>query len=71
MITEKFSMKEKKLMKQMLKQRGVIQDCANKTGVHRTTVTRAIKLGEASMPVALKMRIYLKGFPSKLYVEAA
>jgi DNA invertase Pin-like site-specific DNA recombinase len=71
MITEKFSPKEQKKMKEMLKRYGAIQDCANKTGVHRSTVTRAIKLGEASLPVAIKMRIYLSGFSSKLYMEAA
>jgi hypothetical protein len=71
MITEKFSKKERKEMQAALKRYGAIQDCADITGVHRSTITRVVKTGEASMPVAEKIRDYLNGFNSRLFMEAA
>ena len=71
MITEKFSKKEQKKINKALKLYGAIKDCSDKTGVHRCTISRVMKTGVASEPIALKLRNYIDGFRSRLFLEEA
>lgn len=59
MITEKFTPTEMRLLRRRLEQYGTIKDCAQKTGVHRTTIARILKTGECTALVAGKLREYL------------
>lgn len=69
MITEKFSGAEKRKLKKLLSYYGAIKDCCEKTGVHRSTISRVLKIGESTTEVALKLRNYLQGFSSRLFIE--
>lgn len=69
MITEKFSAAEKKKMKLRLSKYGAIKQCADKTGIHRTTIARILKSGKATAGIALRMRNYIAGFVSRMYLE--
>lgn len=69
MITEKFSEKEKRRLKKLLKQYGAIKACSEKTGIHRSTIARVLKIGEATSEIALRLRDYLQGFSSRLFIE--
>lgn len=68
MKTEFFSAPEKRNLKQKLAQYGAIKECAEQTGIHRTTIARILKTGEATQAVIEKMRDYLRG-ESKVFVE--
>jgi DNA invertase Pin-like site-specific DNA recombinase len=68
MRTEIFSKTEKQAMKRKLAQYGAIKECAEQTGIHRTTIARILKTGEATEEVAEKMRNYLKG-ESRVFLE--
>lgn len=69
MITEKFSRKEIKQLKKQLEPYGAIKDCCEKTGVHRSTISRVLKTGEATEQVARKLKIYMQRFISRLFIE--
>jgi len=71
MITEKFSITERRQLRTKLEGYGAIKDCADKTGVHRCTISRVLKTGEATTPVINKLRIYLQAIQIHVYVEAA
>jgi hypothetical protein len=71
MITEKISNTEKRKLKKLLEPYGAIKDCASKTGVHRTTIARVLKTGEASGDIVQKIRVYLSGFASRMFIEPA
>jgi plasmid maintenance system antidote protein VapI len=71
MITEKFSKTEKKKLKLRLGKYGAIKQCADKTGIHRSTITRILKTGEATADIALRMRNYIDGFVSRMYLETS
>lgn len=68
MKTEIFSKSERQAMKRKLSHYGAIKECSEQTGIHRTTVARILKTGEATEEVADKMRDYLKG-ESKVFIE--
>lgn len=69
MITEKFSPPERQKLRKVLEPYGAIKDCADKTGIHRTTIARLLKTGEASMVVVAKLRLFMGGFASRLFVD--
>jgi|GEM_PF-2073118 len=69
MITEKFSPPERRKLRKVLEPYGAIKDCADKTGIHRTTIARLLKTGEASMVVVAKLRLFLGGFASRMFVD--
>ncbi len=71
MITEKFSITERTQLRAVLEGYGAIKDCAEKTGIHRCTISRVLKTGEATAPVIGKLRIYLQAINMHMYVEAA
>lgn len=71
MITEKFSPAEKKKLKQRLSRYGAIKHCAEKTGIHRSTIARVLKTGEATTDIVLRMRNYIGGFVSRMYLETS
>lgn len=71
MITEKFSITERTQLRAVLEGYGAIKDCAEKTGIHRCTISRVLKTGEATTPVISKLRIYLQAINMHMYVEAA
>jgi len=60
MTTEKFSPAELRLLRRRLSAYGTIKTCCEHTGIHRTTINRLLKTGEASDAVAQKLRGYLK-----------
>lgn len=68
MITEKFSPEEKRRLCKRLELYGTIADCAARTGIHRSTIARVLKTGEASSSIVGKLREYLNT-ESKLQVE--
>ena len=68
MKTEIFSKQEKRRLKQRLSLPGAVGDCAAQAGIHRSTVTRALKAGTASKEVTGKLRMYLQ-VKSKLFIE--
>lgn len=59
MITEKLKPAEMKRLRGRLEQYGTITDCAQKTGIHRTTIARILKTGECTVVVANKLRTWL------------
>jgi predicted DNA-binding protein (UPF0251 family) len=59
MITEKLKPTEMKRLRSRLEQYGTITDCAQKTGIHRTTIARILKMGECTVVVANKLRNWL------------
>jgi hypothetical protein len=69
MKTKKFSQWELNRLKKQLEPRGSISDCAQKTGVHRTTITRVLKIGQATEDVVEKLVVYMDGFRSRLFME--
>ncbi|HLO70290.1 MAG TPA: hypothetical protein VK167_05445 [Flavipsychrobacter sp.] len=71
MLTEKFSITERAQLRATLEAYGAIKDCAEKTGIHRCTISRVLKTGEATTPVISKLRIYLQAINMHVYVEAA
>ncbi len=68
-MTQKFSPAELRKMKKVLEPYGAIKDCSDKTNIHRTTIARALKTGAASDAVVHKMRLYLNGFASRMFIE--
>ena len=68
MKTEFFSAPEKRNLRQKLAQYGAIKECAAQTGIHRSTIARVLKTGEATGAVLEKMRDYMRG-ESKVFVE--
>lgn len=68
MITEKFLPAERRLLAKRLELYGTIADCAARTGIHRSTIARILKTGEATGTVAEKIRRYLRG-ESKVFIE--
>lgn len=71
MITQKFSRDETRKLKKLLSPYGAIKECCEKTGIHRSTISRILKTGEATSIVVVKMRSYLDGFTSRMFVEQA
>ncbi len=71
MLTEKFSITEKHLLRKRLQGYGAKTDCATKTGIHRSTISRVLKTGEATTPVAEKLRQFIKASASRVFVEQA
>lgn len=71
MMTEKFSIAEKQLLEEKLKSYGAKKDCADKTGIHRCTISRILKTGEATTPIISKLRIFIKASASRVFVETA
>ena len=68
MRTENFSSTEKRKLKQRLGNYGAIGNCAAQAGIHRSTVTRALKTGIASKETTNRLRMYLQN-NSRLYIE--
>ena len=68
MKTENFSKPEKQSLKRRLAQYGAIRQCAEQTGIHRSTIARILKTGEATGTIAEKIRRYLRG-ESKVFIE--
>ncbi len=68
-MTEKFSKEEKRQIKLKLECYGAIKDCSEKTGIHRSTIQRLLKSGEASQQVANKLRNYVGCLNTKLFIE--
>ena len=68
MKTENFSNTEKKALKQRLGHYGAIKECAEQTGIHRSTISRLLKTGEATAGVLQKIRRFLSG-ESKVFIE--
>lgn len=71
MLTEKFSITERAQLRATLEAYGAIKDCAEKTGIHRCTISRVLKIGEATSPIVHKLRIYMQAVNIHVYVEAA
>lgn len=59
MITEKLKPAEMKRLRGRLEQYGTITNCAQKTGIHRTTIARILKTGECTVVVANKLRAWM------------
>lgn len=59
MITEKMLPAERRLLSKRLEMYGTIADCAARTGIHRSTIARVLKTGEASQTIISKLREYL------------
>lgn len=59
MITEKLLPTERRLLSKRLEMYGTIADCSMRTGIHRSTIARVLKTGEASQIVIGKLREYL------------
>jgi hypothetical protein len=68
MITEKFLPAERRVLGKRLELYGTIADCAARTGIHRSTIARVLKTGEASQTIITKLREYLKN-ESKLEIS--
>ncbi|RYE23218.1 MAG: hypothetical protein EOP51_11200 [Sphingobacteriales bacterium] len=68
MITEKFLPAERRLLNRRLQLYGTIADCAARTGIHRSTIARVLKTGEASQTTIDKLRLYMNN-KSKLEVN--
>ncbi len=60
MNTEKFLPAELRLLRRKLSAYGTIKTCCEYTGIHRTTINRLLKTGEASGAVMQKLRVYLE-----------
>ncbi|OSZ79163.1 hypothetical protein CAP35_13185 [Chitinophagaceae bacterium IBVUCB1] len=71
MTTEKFSATEKHQLRKCLQGYGAKQDCATKAGIHRSTITRVLKTGEATTTIARKLRQYIQATASRVFVEEA
>lgn len=71
MTTEKFSITEKQMLRKRLQGYGAKKDCSTKTGIHRSTITRVLKTGEATTPVISKLRLFIKTSASRVFVETA
>ncbi len=69
MITEKFSPAEKRKLRMRLQPYGAIKECADRTGLHRSTIARVLRTGEATTDVVNRMRNYMDGFISTMYIE--
>ncbi|HEY1032873.1 MAG TPA: hypothetical protein VGD89_13945 [Flavipsychrobacter sp.] len=70
MITEKFSTREQRKLRNRLAMYGTIAHCARQTGIHRSTITRVLTTGIATAPVVQKLRLYISD-KSRVFVEAA
>lgn len=68
-MTEKFLPAERRRLRKLLEPYGAIKDCADKTGIHRSTIARALKTGEASGMVMIRIRNYIDGFSSRMFVD--
>ena len=71
MITEKFSADERRRLRKMLARYGAIKECCNQTGLLRTTISRVLKTRAATDEVIIKLRDYMDGFMSRMFVEQA
>ncbi len=71
MLTEKFSIAEKHQLHKRLQGYGAKTDCATKTGIHISTLARVLKTGEATTPVAEKLRRFISASASRVFIEMA